>query len=137
MMIDDHDAGRFRLAFHARHEARVVVGAARSEARFTRRGDGESHWVVLAQRRKLTEIAAFGVAFPASDEIERSRHAGTQGFGALSELAVASLAEVIRETLDERRARFVTDRARDERQVLVEDLFLERARRGRNEHFFS
>jgi hypothetical protein len=64
---------------------------------------------------------------------ERARATPGEAFRALPELAQPALAQVVREPFDECGSRFATERLRDERQVLVINLLLERARRRRND----
>ena len=133
MVIDDDDVGLDRLAARFDHVALAEVGAARAEAVVARRGDLRPQRMGVTQVRHFGEVAGARGAGPAFDARQRAVARAREAL-LPAELLQPVGAQIVRAPLEQRDARRHADGAGDQRQVLVEQLVLQRARAGGDEH---
>ena len=115
---------------------RPMCGATRAEAVFAGRGDLRPQWMRVAEIRHLGEIAAARGGRPALDARQRAiarRHQAALP----TELLQPVTAQIVRASLEQRDTRRHADGAGHQRQVLVEQLVLQRARARGNEYAFA
>jgi hypothetical protein len=129
VMVDDDDVGLDRLAARLEHVTAADVRAAAPQAVVPRRRDLGAERMCIAEIRQLGEIAGSRGARPALDPhqgaIARAREAALPG-----ELLQPIGAQIVRPPLEQRDPRRHADGARDQRQILVEQLILQGARAG-------
>jgi hypothetical protein len=104
------------------------------EAGLARRGDAEPYRIVLGERRELAEVPAFRFFHPTRNHVERHATRRLGRLRALPKLVEATPAEVVGEPLHQHRARVPAESSRNERQIVMVDLFLERAGGGGDDH---
>jgi hypothetical protein len=133
MVIHDNDVGFDCLATCFDHVAPADVGATGSQAILARRGNLRPQRVRVTQVGYFAQVPAFRDAGPALHARQRAVARARQAL--LSpELAQTIGAQIVRTPLEQRHACRNTDGARHQGQVLVEQLILQRARTGGDEH---
>ena len=133
MVIHDDDVRIGGAPPHAGHEAAVVMGALRSEARVGVGGDVLPHADVLWQLAQLGAIAGLGAAHPGVDH--RQQHAIARldqpadgrrvAFDAVPIQLPPVEAEIVVPPLHQRGGERDAERVLEERKILEEDLFLQ------------
>ncbi len=146
VMVHDDEVGFGGALAHARDEALLIERAGRAEAVLGRRGQLRPEREVLRQVGQLRAVASLGLDRPPlehrqQDPLVHFVAACTESAKPLLPCEVAGLhrlkpmqAEVIAAALHHGGGERVANRLRDDRQVLVDDLFLEVLRAGRDEH---
>ena len=134
VVIDDDDVGFDGLAARLDHVTAADVGAAGAETVVARRGDLRPQRMRVAQVRHFGEVAALRDAGPALARAPACGRACPRRLLLAAELLQAVGAQIVRAPLEQRDARRHADGARHQRQVLVEQLVLQRARAGGDEH---
>ena len=136
VMIDDDDVGRLRVAPRLHDVATIERRAFRAEAVVARRGHPRPHRIGIAELRELGDVALPRRARPVAHFRQAARDFLAQA--ARSSLLLGELepmhAQVVRAALQQRDAHRPADRARDRRQIAMEQLVLQLARAGGDDH---
>ena len=133
MVIHDDDVGLDRLAARLDHVALAEIGAAGAEAIVAGRGDLRPQRVGVAKVRHFGEVAGTRGPGPAFDARQRAIASARQAL-LPAELLQPVGAQIVRAALEQRDACRHADGAGHQRQVLVEELVLQGARAGGDEH---
>jgi hypothetical protein len=136
VVIDHHDLGVLRLAPHARDEARFVVGAALSDAGVRAALHVGPDGRVLGQPQ-LGTLAGAGGQTKLTQLGQRAGRGHAFGLGRADELGVAAQTQVIAQALHHGCGDRDAQVAREQRQVAMDDLFLQRLGAGGDDHLLA